>query len=145
MDNFAYEGCPMENCNKKLIPKGDDTFSCGKCGKTTSTFVYKYMLRASIADATDNQWVTAFDEVARVIFGVTADDLMKKKDKDMKAFDSVVYKTKFQRFNFRLLCKSEIFSGENRLKVTVISAKKVDSGGQDHLQKVKMEIEKMNL
>ena len=48
---------------------------------------------------------------------------------------------KYNRFKFRLQCKNDTYNGENRLKVTVISAKM--SNFEENLPRFEAEIEDM--
>ena len=74
-ENLAYKACENEACKKKVTEKASGGYECRSCGPVAG-FRHRYIMKASICDETDHQWVTAFDDAAREIFGTGADELM---------------------------------------------------------------------
>ena len=139
---FSYKSCGSGDCNRKKV-NADGI--CGKCGQKDN-FIERFVLRASLTDMTDNQWVTAFDEVAReAIFGgqVDAAEMVKMRVENPIKFGNVIYGAKFKRYRFRLNCKRDNYNGQDRLKVTVINALLVDAGSKEHIERLKNEVERL--
>ncbi|KAJ8312756.1 hypothetical protein KUTeg_010129 [Tegillarca granosa] len=65
-ENCMYQACPTESCNKKVIDQGNGMFRCEKCNKEFPNFKYRMILSANLADFSDNQWVTCFQESAEI-------------------------------------------------------------------------------
>ena len=74
-DNLTYKACKNEGCKKKVTEKPSGGYECRSCGRVDG-FQHRYMMKASISDETDHQWVTAFEDGAKDIFGIGAHDLM---------------------------------------------------------------------
>lgn len=74
-DNSMYMACPGENCNKKVVDQNDGSYRCEKCAKEYPNYKWRMILNINIADFTDYQWVTCFQESAELILGIKADEL----------------------------------------------------------------------
>ena len=74
-DNLTYKACNKEGCKKKVSEKPSGGLECRSCGRVDG-FQHRYMMKASISDETDHQWVTAFEDGAKDIFGISANELM---------------------------------------------------------------------
>ena len=48
-------------CQKKVQDQGDGTYRCEKCNTAQPSFNWRMIMRASMADCTDNQWVNMFN------------------------------------------------------------------------------------
>uniref|UniRef100_A0A3B3BFE1 Replication protein A subunit n=1 Tax=Oryzias melastigma TaxID=30732 RepID=A0A3B3BFE1_ORYME len=77
-----YKGCPSQDCNKKVIDQHNGTYRCEKCDKEFPNFQHRLILSANIADHTDNQWVTCFQDSAEAILGQNAAYLGQLQDSD---------------------------------------------------------------
>nr|KAG5690193.1 hypothetical protein BaRGS_016584 [Batillaria attramentaria] len=74
-DNCMYRSCPTDNCNKKVIDQGNGLYRCEKCNREFPSHKWRMILSANLADHTDNQWITCFQESAETLLGVKADEL----------------------------------------------------------------------
>lgn len=63
----------------------------------------------NIADATGSRWVTAFNEDAEKILGMSAQELGELKENDNDAYMQKFAEASFKRFTFSLRAKSEVF------------------------------------
>lgn len=63
----------------------------------------------SIADATGSRWITAFNEDAEKILGMSAQELGELKENDNEAYMQKFGDANFKRFMFNLRAKSEVF------------------------------------
>jgi len=63
----------------------------------------------SIADATGSRWITAFNEDAEKILGMSAQELGELKENDNEAYMQKFGDANFKRFMFSLRAKSEVF------------------------------------
>ena len=66
-DNCMYQACPSDSCNKKVIENGPQDYRCEKCQRSYQTFSWRLMVSMSIADATGQTWVTAFQVCCLVL------------------------------------------------------------------------------
>lgn len=63
----------------------------------------------NIADATGSRWVTAFNEDAEKILGMSAQELGELKENDNDAYMQKFGDASFKRFTFGVRVKSEVF------------------------------------
>lgn len=138
-DNSMYMACPGENCNKKVIDQNDGTFRCEKCARNYPNFKWRMILNINVADHTDANWATCFQETAETILGMKADDLGELKNTNNAAFDEVFSNCVFQEFNFKLRAKEETYNDEKRVKTTVVTIEPVNyvQSGKRMLQAIK--------
>lgn len=140
-ENCMYRACPTESCNKKLIDQGNGMFRCEKCSKEFPNFKWRMILSANIADFSDNQWVTCFQESAELILGKSADELGDMKENNEAAFDQVFQDAMFKSYIFRLRAKVETYNDESRLKTVCVNASPID--WQEQSQRLTEEIAKL--
>ncbi|KAG5522996.1 hypothetical protein RHGRI_034965 [Rhododendron griersonianum] len=102
-DTFCYTACPL------MI--GD-----------------RYLLQAQVQNNTGLTWVTAFQESGEEILGCPAKDLyfLKYKEEDDVKFAEIVRGSLFAEYLFRLKIKEELYGDEQRVKITVVKAEKVN-------------------
>lgn len=113
-ENFCYPACANEGCNKKVTDMNDGTWNCEKCNTTHEKPDYRYILSINVADYTSHQWVTCFDEQARSIIGLSANELMDYRDNDESKFPAAFEAIKCKKFAFRCRAKTDTFSDQAR-------------------------------
>lgn len=129
-DNFCYTACPImigdRPCNKKVMNNGDGRWHCDRCDQSVVECDYRYILQFQIQDHTGLTWVTAFQECAEEIMGMSAKDLysLKYVDQNDEKFGEVVRNATFTKYLFKLKVKEETFSDEQRVKSTVVKAER---------------------
>lgn len=125
-DSCLYQACPQQDCNKKVIDQGNGNYRCEKCQKDYPNFKWRLILQANLADFSDNQWITCFQDTAEAILGKSADEIGQLRDADSSAFDYVLSEATFKTFIFRLRSKIETFNDESRLKTVCVQATPVN-------------------
>ncbi|XP_068646730.1 replication protein A 70 kDa DNA-binding subunit A-like [Aristolochia californica] len=131
-DKFCYEACPLQvgdrQCNKKVTNNGDGKWQCERCDQSFPQCDYRYLLQLQIQDHTGLTWVTAFQESGEEIMGISAKDLylLKYEEQDDAKFGEIVRRVLFSQFLFKLKVKEEAFNDEQRVKITVVKAEKVN-------------------
>lgn len=130
-DNFCYTACPLmigdRQCNKKATRCGN-IWQCDRCNQEFDECDYRYLLQAQIQDHTGLTWVTAFQESGEEILGCSAKELylLKHEEQDDARFADMVGSRIFNQYLFRLKIKEEVYGDEQRVKITVVKADKVD-------------------
>ncbi|CAN1144020.1 Replication protein A 70 kDa DNA-binding subunit C, partial [Linum perenne] len=131
-DNFMYTACPIKTgdrpCMKKVANNGDGKWRCDKCDQSVDECDYRYVLNVQIQDHTGLTWVTAFQESAEALMGISCKDLyfMKYEQQDDDGFSKILRQVLFTRYVFKLKVNEEVYNDEPRLKCTVVKAEKVD-------------------
>ncbi|KAL8464151.1 hypothetical protein ACS0TY_033898 [Phlomoides rotata] len=131
-DTFCYTACPLmigdRQCNKKVTKSGNSRWLCDRCNQEFDDCDYRYLLQAQIQDHTAVTWVTAFQEAGEEILGCSAKELymLKYEGQDDLGFLEVIKNCLFTEFLFKLKIKEEIYGDEQKLKVTVVKAEKLN-------------------
>lgn len=125
-ENCMYMACASEECNKKVVDMNNGTYRCEKCNRESYEFKWRLLLSISLADFTENQWVTCFQEAAEAILGIKAQELGSLKETEEDRFNEVLAEANFKSFIFKLRTKLETYNEESRLKTIVVSATPVD-------------------
>ncbi|PKI51826.1 hypothetical protein CRG98_027744 [Punica granatum] len=128
-DSFLYTACPLmigdRQCNKK-VTKSNSRWACDRCNQEFEECEYRYLLQVQIQDHTGLTWVTAFQESGEEITGCSAKELFMLKEQDDDRFREVIRNKLFGQFLFRLKIKEEMYGDEQRVKITVVKAEKVN-------------------
>ncbi|XP_016897206.1 replication protein A 70 kDa DNA-binding subunit-like isoform X2 [Cynoglossus semilaevis] len=125
-ENCLYQACPSAHCSKKVLDQRNGLYFCEKCNREFRNFNYSLILSVNLADLSDNQWVTCFQETAETLLGLSAEELGQLKDTDEAAFDEVFQKANFKTYIFKNKVKLETYNDESRVKVTVMEVKPID-------------------
>lgn len=131
-DTFCYTACPLmigdRQCNKKVTRSGNSRWQCDRCNQEFEECDYRYLLQAQIQDHTGLTWVTAFQESGQEILGYSAKELYLLKDEgeNESRFPEIIRNCLFTEFLFRLKIKEEAYGDEQRVKITVVKAEKVN-------------------
>ncbi|VVA10265.1 PREDICTED: replication [Prunus dulcis] len=129
-DSFCYTACPLmigdRQCNKKVSRSGNRGWQCDRCDQEFEECDYRYLLQAQIQDNTGLTWATAFQESGEEILGCSAKDLYLLKEQDDSRFGDIVRSSIFNQFLFRLKIKEETYGDEQKVKITVVKADKVN-------------------
>lgn len=131
-DTFIYTACPLmigdRQCNKKVTKSGNMRWHCDRCNQEFEECEYRYLLNAQILDHTGLTWVTAFQESGEEILGCSAKELysLKYEEQNDEKFGDIIRNRLFGQFLFRLKIKEELYGDEQRVKITVVKADKVN-------------------
>ncbi|KAI0216920.1 Replication protein A 70 kDa DNA-binding subunit [Lamellibrachia satsuma] len=140
-ENCMYMACPGEGCNKKVVDLANGLFRCEKCNKEYPSYKWRMILSANLADFSENQWVTFFQETAECILGRSADEIGQMRETDEAQFEQVFQEASFKSYIFKLRAKMETYNDESRLKTVCVQASPVNF--QDYSKKLIEDIEKI--
>ncbi|RSH89319.1 Replication factor A protein 1 [Saitozyma podzolica] len=116
-ETFSYPACANpEGCNKKVLDNGDG-WLCEKCDRKWDSPIHRYILSLNVLDHTSSFWITAFNEVAEQIMGVSANELMRLKEEGndpefSKYFQSAAAKT----WTFQMMAKQDSYNDQVRVR-----------------------------
>ncbi|KXJ91043.1 replication factor-a protein 1 [Microdochium bolleyi] len=125
-ENFAYPACRNEGCNKKVVDQGDGQWRCEKCDMAHARPEYRYIMSVNVNDHTGQMWLSCFDEVGRVVLGMSADELTELKENDEAAFAAAFEKANCSKFSFRCRAKMDTYGDMQRVRYQVMSASPID-------------------
>ena len=84
-----------------------------------------------MADSTDNQWFTCFQEQAEQILGYSSQELGQLFTQDPDRYGKVFQEATLKPFNFRLSCKADNYNDEQRVRHTVRAVFPIDHEEQN--------------
>lgn len=119
VDNFAYPACSNENCNKKVIEESDGTWRCEKCDTNNQAPDWRYMLTLSVLDETGQMWVTVFNDQAKQLLGIGANELMAMKDNDADLFTKTIQGIQMNQYDFRIRAREDNYNNQSRIRYTI--------------------------
>ncbi|KAI3443580.1 hypothetical protein Pfo_000245 [Paulownia fortunei] len=131
-DTFCYTACPLmigdRQCNKKVTKSGNSRWLCDRCNQEFDDCDYRYLLQVQVQDHTGLTWVTAFQETGEEILGCSAKELymLKYEAQDDLRFVEIIRNCLFTEFLLRLKIKEEIYGDEQKVKITIVKAEKVN-------------------
>lgn len=113
-DNFAYPACLSADCNKKVIQIDDGQWRCEKCDRNHPKPEYRYIMSVNASDHTGQLWLSCFDDVGRMVMGMSADQLMELKENDDKAASDVFQDANCKTWVFKCRAKMDNFQDQQR-------------------------------
>ena len=120
-----YPACPLKNgermCQKKL--RFDDTTGQWHCarheGETVPHCEWRYIINATVADHTGQQWVSAFGDAGDVLMGMPANALKQLRDDDFQAYEQALLDANFKQFAMKFKVADDTYNDETRVKVSI--------------------------
>lgn len=119
-DNVSYPACLSEGCNKKVTEMGPGEWRCEMCHKTHPRPVRRYIMALNVSDHTGQLWLSCFDEVGRLIMGVSADELYEKKENDERAASEIFQEANCKTLVFRCRAKMDNYQDQQRYLLDLI-------------------------
>ena len=113
-DTISYPACVSEGCNKKVFETDPGQWRCEKCDKTYPKPQHRYILSMNVSDHTGQIWLSCFDDVGRLLLGITADELVQEREEDDKAALEHLHDASCRTWNFRCRAKMDNFQDQQR-------------------------------
>ena len=112
-DTFSYPACLSEGCNKKVI-QVEDGWRCERCDKLHPKPEHRYIMSIKVSDYTGEIWFSCFDDVGRMIMGMSADQIMEMKDSEDPNVGEVFQEANCKTWIFRCRAKMDNFQDQQR-------------------------------
>ena len=113
-ENATYPACMSESCNKKVVEMDPGQWRCERCDKTWPKPEYRYIMSANVSDYTGQLWLSCFDEVGRMMMGMSADQLMELMENDEKAASEVFQEANCKTWVFKCKARMDSFQEQQR-------------------------------
>lgn len=134
-ENFCYPACLSEGCNKKVVETDVGEWRCEKCDKTHPKPDYRYIMSVNVSDHTGQMWLSCFDEVGRIIMGMSADDLMQMKEDDDKAASDAFAEANCKTLSFRCRAKMDNYQEQQRyVQVKIDGYDRIHANGRNRVR-----------
>lgn len=118
-DTFAYPACSSPDCNRKVVQTQDDYWRCEKCNKEFPQPTYRYVLSLNVSDHTGQMYISCFDEIGRLVIGMSADAFTQLKESDDNGFVTAIDEAAFKTYVFRCKAKMETYQDNPRYGTAV--------------------------
>jgi replication factor A1 len=118
-ETFSYPACLSEGCNKKVTDMGDGTWRCEKCDINHPKPEHRYIMSLNVNDHTGQLWLSCFDDVGRLVMGMTADQLMELKENDTALMEKAFEEANCKPFTFKIRAKTDSFQDQQRYHLSV--------------------------
>lgn len=122
-ENAFYQSC--KTCRKKVTVI-DNQINCDRCG-IQDEGKYVFMLSLEVVDFSGVTWATLFDEAAKSLLGISADDLQQISVDDKDQYEAYFDRLRFKEFVFRCRVKYEMFNDKQNLRWTIMQANPINS------------------
>jgi len=99
---------------------------CEKCDKTHPKPEHRYILSISVLDHTGQLWLSCFDEAARVVMGMSADQLVELRETEDTAYTSAFEAATCQTWMFKCRASQDTYQDVQRVRYTAVSASHVN-------------------
>lgn len=87
---------------------------------------YSYIMTLSINDATGQAWLNCFDEVGRLIMGMSADELEELRENNTAAHEKAFSDAMGQTFLFRCKARQDTYNDTVRVRYQVMSTNELN-------------------
>lgn len=121
-ENVSYPACLSEGCNKKVVEVDPGQWRCEKCDKTHPKPQYRYIMSINVSDHTGQLWLSCFDDVGKLVMGMSADQLNELKENDEKAAGDAFQEANCKTFVFKCRAKMDTFQDQQRVRYQVSGA-----------------------
>ncbi|MCJ1466560.1 Replication factor A protein 1 [Pseudocyphellaria aurata] len=113
-ENFAYPACLSPDCNKKVVEEEPGQWMCARCEKSHPRPEYRYIISVNVSDHTGQIWLNCFDDVGRMIMGMSADQLTELKENGAKAGEDAFQDANCKTWLFKCRAKMDNFQDQQR-------------------------------
>ena len=113
----------MQTAIKKVVDQANGYYRCEKCNKEFPNYKWRMILSCNLADFSDNQWATFFQETAELVLVRPADEIgvLKHNGQDAE-FDQIFQEANCKSYIFKFRGKIETYNDESRLKTVCVQA-----------------------
>ncbi|TAQ90680.1 hypothetical protein B7494_g1013 [Chlorociboria aeruginascens] len=125
-ENFSYPACLNDDCNKKVTDMGDGTWRCEKCDQSHPKPEHRYIMSLNVNDHTGQLWLSCFDDVGRMVMGMSADQLMEIKENDQQALEKVFEEANCKTLTFKCRAKMDTFQDQVKVRYQVTGASPIN-------------------
>lgn len=125
-DNLYYMACPTDGCSKKVIQEDLEHYRCEKCNNVFKTCNYRYMTVLGISDFTGQLWINVFNDVAKQIFNISAEDLHKLKEIDSDNATKLVKNIIGKEFAIKVRVVKQIYNEETIKRINCLELDEIN-------------------
>ncbi|KAJ2823733.1 Replication factor A protein 1 [Coemansia sp. 'formosensis'] len=125
-ENFTCQSCSGKYCTGLVTKvKKSRRYRCEMCNQSLHKFKYSYTLHVKVSDGTGEIQLQCSDVVGELLFGASANDMVKLQQIDKVAFNEIIAAAKNKLYIFK--CKTTSVANEfGTSKIaTAISARSI--------------------
>lgn len=84
------------------------------------------MLSFTVCDATGQTWLTAFNDEAQSLLGISANELVSLKEENIHSYERIFDSVMFHQYSMKCRVKQEVYQDESKTRVTCSKIDKID-------------------
>lgn len=119
-DTYSYPACLSEGCNKKVVEVDPGQWRCERCDKTHPKPEHRYIMSVNVSDHTGQMWLSCFDDVGRLIMGMSADQLVELKENEEKISGDAFQEANCKTWIFKCRAKMDTFQDQQRYALLIV-------------------------
>lgn len=113
-ESVSYPACLSKDCNKKVTEMDPGQWRCEKCDITHPKPEHRYVMSVNVSDHTGTLWLSCFDDVGRMVMGMSADDLMTMREDDDRKAQEAFQDANCKTFVWRCRAKMDNYQDQQR-------------------------------
>ncbi|KAH9004999.1 replication factor-a protein [Lactarius hatsudake] len=122
-DNLVYPACPT--CNKKTT-ESHDGWRCEKCDRSYEKPEYRYIISMAVGDHTGQMWLSGFNDVGNILFGMTGNEFQDIRTQDEAKVNHIVHSATCNSYNFVCKASQQSFNDQNRVRYGIQRVQPLD-------------------
>ncbi|KAH9079268.1 replication factor-a protein [Lactarius deliciosus] len=126
-DNLVYPACPT--CNKKTT-ESHDGWRCEKCDRSYEKPEYRYIISMAVGDHTGQMWLSGFNDVGNILFGMTGNEFQDIRTQDEAKVNHIVHSATCNSYNFACKASQQSFNDQNRVRYGIQKVQPLDYLGE---------------
>jgi len=131
-DNLVYPACPTSGCNKKMTENHDGGWRCEKCERGYEKPEYRYIISMAVGDHTGQMWLSGFNDVGNILFGMTGNELHDMKVQDEAKVNHIIHNATCNTYNFACRASQQSFNDQNRVRYGIQKMQHLDYQAEMH-------------
>lgn len=84
------------------------------------------MLSCTVADATGQTWLTAFNDEAQKLIGISASEMNQIKQVNTTEYEARFEALKFKQYHIKCRAKNEVYQDEAKMRVACVGISPID-------------------
>ena len=113
-ESVSYPACLSKECNKKVVEIDPGQWRCEKCNITHPKPEHRYVILVNVSDHTGQIWLSCFDDVGRMIMGMSANELVALREEDDRKAQEAFQDANCKTFVWRCKAKMDSYQDQQR-------------------------------
>jgi len=117
-----YTACPSDGPCKRKVTFNEEhkLWHCPACDKHFTTMIPRYVLFLKVSDHSGSHWMSAFDDVGKMLLGVPASVIYQcREENDEIQLQNIFAAASYKTYNMKIRAHEEFYQEEAKLKMAI--------------------------